>query len=207
MDLQVYITGFVALFVIIDPVGLTPLFASLTQGQSAKARFKIATRALVISFFLLTLFGLIGDSILTFLGISMSAFRIAGGMLLFLTALEMLFAKRTKRREENTSASDFEDREDPSVFPLATPLIAGPGSFTTMILLMDQTSSFQDMIMVELVMLSVLVIAMACFAVTSTLEKLLGPTGINVVTKIMGMLLAALSVQFVLDGITASFFT
>ena len=206
MDIQAYITGFVSLFVIIDPIGLIPLFASLTQGQTTHARLKIGLRAVSISFAILTLFGLLGDDVLTFLGISMPAFRIAGGMLLFLTALEMLFAKRSKRREENTSASDFDSHEDPSVFPLATPLIAGPGSMTTMILLVDQTSSFTEVFVIELVMLLVLAIALAFFAITSTLEQLLGPTGINVVTKIMGMLLAALSVQFVLDGITAKFF-
>jgi len=136
MDTALLITAFATLFVVIDPPGLVPMFIALTTGMSAERRRAMALRACLIATALLTAFGLAGESILGFIGISMPAFRIAGGILLFLTALDMLFERRTQRREGQTADPDH----DPSVFPLATPLIAGPGAIATMILLMGQTS-------------------------------------------------------------------
>ena len=205
-DIQIYITAFVTLFVIIDPVGLAPLFAGLTPGMKTKQRITIALRAVLIAFGILTLFGLIGDRVLEFLGISMPAFRIAGGLLLFLTALEMLFERRSKRREQHTDHPENQPVDDPSVFPLATPLLAGPGAITSMILLIDQADGVTGILMMEAVMASVLLLALILFALTGFLERLLGATGILVVTRLMGMLLAALSVQFVIDGLKSTFF-
>ncbi|MCV2880802.1 MarC family protein [Actibacterium sp. XHP0104] len=198
MDLTFYISAFVTLFVIIDPVGLTPLFVAITQGMTPRERRAITLRATLTAAILLTMFGLLGEAVLGFVGISMAAFRIAGGILLFLTALEMLFERRTKRREDQT----HEDRPDPSVFPLATPLIAGPGSMATMILLAGEAEGNLPMLVgVHLVMLGVLTIMALMFVSSGLLERVLGKTGINVVTRLLGMLLAALSVQFVLDGL------
>src|SRR6056297_4049211 len=132
MDLAPYVTAFVTLFVIVDPVGLAPLFVALTQGADARHRRGIAIRSILIGAALLTLFGLLGEAALGFVGISMPAFRIAGGILLFLTALDMLFERRTKRREDKADEEDF---PDPSVFPIAIPLIAGPGAIASIILL------------------------------------------------------------------------
>jgi len=129
------ITAFATLFVVIDPPGLVPLFIALTQGMDNEHRRRMARRACIIAFVLLTLFGLMGEALLGFIGISMPAFRIAGGILLFLTALDMLFERRTQRREGQHPDPDH----DPSVFPLATPLIAGPGAIATMILLVGQS--------------------------------------------------------------------
>jgi len=194
------ITAFVALFVVIDPIGLAPIFVALTRGLSAVARRRIAIRACFIGFGLLLLFGLAGESVLGFLGISMAAFRIAGGILLFLTALDMLFERRTKRREDQAAEDGPED--DPSVFPLATPLIGGPGAIATMILLTGQADGDPVHIAgVVGVMAAVLVCVLAMFLLAGMLERLLGRVGINVVTRLLGMLLAALSVQFVLDGL------
>lgn len=193
-----YVTAFVTLVVIIDPVGLAPLFVALTQGQDAARRRSIALRACLTAAILLTVFGLLGDAVLGFVGISMPAFRIAGGILLFLTALDMLFERRTKRREGQTHPHE----EDPSVFPLAIPLIAGPGAIATMILLAGQEGSDWSWILaVHGVMLGVLMLTFLMFLTAGPLERLLGPVGINVVTRLLGMLLAALSVQFVLDGL------
>ncbi|MGR3493088.1 MAG: MarC family protein, partial [Shimia sp.] len=130
MDPVFLSTAFATLFVVIDPIGLAPLFVALTVGMEPARRRAIALRACIIAIVLLTLFGLLGDSVLGFIGISMPAFRIAGGVLLFVTALDMLFERRTERREGQAI-----DRPDPSVFPLALPLIAGPGAIATMILL------------------------------------------------------------------------
>lgn len=200
MDPTFYISAFVTLFVIIDPIGLTPLFVALTQGLGGAERRAIAVRATLIGTGVLVLFGLLGEAVLGFVGISMAAFRIAGGALLFLTALEMLFERRTKRREDQ--AEGEEDRPDPSVFPLATPLIAGPGSIATMILLTGEVEGDPAATALVLaVMAAVLIVVFVMFLTAGLLERVLGRTGINVVTRLLGMLLAALSVQFILDGL------
>jgi multiple antibiotic resistance protein len=197
MDSAFLITAFVTLFVIIDPIGLVPLFVALTQGMPAAARRAIGLRAVIVAAVLLTVFAYAGEAVLGFVGISMPAFRIAGGILLFLTALDMLFDRRAKRREDQTE----EDRPDPSVFPLAIPLIAGPGAIASMILLAGQQPGLAGLGMLIAVMLAVLTLVMLLFLTANLFERALGRVGINVVTRLLGMLLAALSVQFVLDGL------
>jgi multiple antibiotic resistance protein len=191
------ITAFATLFVVIDPPGLIPLFIALTPGMTAEHRRAIGLRASIVAIFILTLFGLTGEAVLNFIGISMSAFRIAGGILLFLTALDMLFERRTQRREGQKTVADH----DPSVFPIAIPLIAGPGAIATMILLVGEAGSWQGIVAVHLVMIFVILLALALFMVAGPLERALGRTGTIVITRLLGMLLAALSVQFVIDGI------
>lgn len=198
-DPAILISAFVTLFVVVDPIGLVPLFIALTSGASARQRLTIAVRACLISAVLLTVFGLAGETILTLIGITMPAFQIAGGILLFLTALDMLFERRTQRRASHAGAVP-----DPSVFPLAMPLIAGPGAMASMILLVGQTGDLAGVVAMHVVMLAVLVIVFALFLVATPLERALGPTGTMVVTRLLGMLLAALSVQFVLNGARAA---
>ena len=127
MEIELALAAFVALFVIIDPIGLAPIFLAVTQNNTKAERRKIAFRAVLIGFSILALFGLAGEAVLDAIGIGMPAFRISGGLLLFLTAIEMLFEKRSQRRENQAESAN-----DPSVFPLAMPLIAGPGAMTTM---------------------------------------------------------------------------
>ncbi|MDA1195604.1 MAG: MarC family protein [Planctomycetota bacterium] len=192
---------FVALFVVIDPIGITPVFAALTRGRSREERRAIAARACLIAVGILTLFGLLGEAVLGGVGISMPAFRIAGGILLFVTALDMLFERRSKRREGQAPA---EHDDDPAVFPLATPLIAGPGSITTMILLSEQAGGdWQRIAMLHVVMILLLSTAFALLLTAGALTRVLGKVGINVATRLLGVLLAALAVQIVLDGIAA----
>lgn len=192
------ITAFATLFVVIDPPGLVPLFIALTTGMDTAHRRRLAQRACIIAAVLLTLFGLFGEALLGFIGISMPAFRIAGGILLFLTALDMLFERRTQRRE----GQQPDPHHDPSVFPLATPLIAGPGAIATMILLMGQAGSDWSLRLAVLGLLYGMIIATFLFLLASApLERLLGRTGTIVITRLLGMLLAALSVQFVIDGV------
>ncbi|GAA5068451.1 MarC family protein [Roseibacterium beibuensis] len=199
MELAAYIPAFVALFVIIDPIGMAPLFVALTAGMDAVQRRKVAIRSCLVAFGLLTLFGMAGEAVLNFLGISMPAFRMAGGILLFLTALDMLFERRSQRRQGQAEA---EHSDDPSVFPLAIPLIAGPGSIATMILLTGQEGGdLLHIALIHAVMAVVLLVVFTLFLLAGRLERLLGETGINVVTRLLGMLLAALSVQFVIDGL------
>jgi multiple antibiotic resistance protein len=167
--------------------------------MSAKARRKITIRAIGVAFCVLMLFALFGESVLGFVGISMPAFRVAGGILLFLTALDMLFQRRTKRREDQSE----EEADDPSVFPLAIPLIAGPGSITTIILIAGAAPGPIGLASAGLVALAGLITVFIFFSTADGLEKLLGKTGIDVVTRLLGMLLAALSVQFILEGFFA----
>ena len=205
MDSAALVTAFVTLFVIIDPIGLAPLFVALTSGMNAAQRRAIGLRACLVAIGLLTLFGLAGEAVLGFVGISMPAFRIAGGILLFLTALDMLFERRTQRREGQVSAEEAQPDHDPSVFPLGTPLIAGPGAMATMILLAGRAGpGWQGIVAVHLVMAVVVACVFVLMLAAGPLERALGRTGINVVTRLLGMLLAALSVQFVIDGLLTS---
>ena len=203
MELSFYITAAVTLFVIIDPIALVPLFIALTQGMDSTTRRTVGRRAGLIAIILLTLFGLLGEKILQVVGISMPAFRISGGILLFLTALDMLFERRTQRRENQHPSSS-----DPSVFPLATPLIAGPGAFTTMILLVGATGEWDwaHVAAIHAIMVGVVLVSLGFFRLSGLIERLLGRIGIVVITRLLGMLLAALSVQFVLDGIRGTGF-
>ncbi|WP_376873849.1 MarC family protein [Albirhodobacter sp. R86504] len=199
MDLASFVTAFATLFVIVDPIGLAPIFVALTQGMKAQERRRIGVRAVVISAIVLSIFTIFGDGLLRAIGISMPAFRIAGGVLLFLTALDMLFQRRTERREEQGANADHHD--DPSVFPLATPLIAGPGAIATMILLSDKAEGIAGQFAVQGVMLLVLACVLALFFMANGIERALGRTGTLVVTRLLGMLLAALAIQFVIDGL------
>ena len=196
---DLYITFFVTLFLIIDPIGLMPMFLALTQDNTKTERRNIALRSIFVAGGILALFGLLGEQLLNAIGIGMPAFRIAGGILLFLTAVDMLFDKRSERRDKHSEGAE---RPDPSVFPLATPLIAGPGSMAAMILLASEgTDRITSTSLAVLAMLSTLIIAFVLFLISGWLEKILGKTGINVITRLLGMLLAALAVQFVVDGI------
>ena len=204
MMTEIALNAFVTLFVTIDPVGLSPMFLALTQGMDKAERNRIAARACLIGMGILTVFAIGGEAILTTIGIGLPAFRIAGGLLLFLIAVEMLFDRRAQRREKTVEMEQSapSHASDPSVFPLATPLIAGPGALTMVILLMGNHSG--DLAMQAALMgvvASVVLTAYIFFRVSGGLGRLLGRVGINVVTRLLGMLLAALSVQFVLDGL------
>ncbi len=196
--MEFYITAFVTIFLVIDPAGLLPMFISLTHTRGS-ARFSIALRACLIGICILAIFGLIGARLLDFIGIGMPAFRISGGLLLFLIAVEMLFNKRGQRREQQ---NEDKSMDDPSVFPLATPLIAGPGAMTSMILLTSTMNGDKSTTLIVMAaMISVVFVVFLVFLSGGAVERLIGKVGINVVTRLMGMLLAALSVQFVVDGL------
>ncbi|MBU2982669.1 MarC family protein [Lentibacter algarum] len=203
IELSFIITAFTTLFVVIDPIALTPIFATMTQGIETKHRGKMALRACLVSFGILAVFAVAGEAVMHFIGISMPAFRVAGGILLFLTALDMLFERRTKRREDQADDETFADDHDPSVFPLAVPLLAGPGAIATVILLAGQAPGVTGTAMVIGMVAIVLLTVYLSLLASSLFERALGKTGINVATRLLGMLLAALAVQFVLDGLRA----
>lgn len=196
-----FATAFATLFVMVDPIGLTPMFAALTAGATLRRRAIIGARGVAMAAFLLVFFGLAGDVALKTVGVSIPAFRIAGGLMLFLLAVDMLFEKRSERREKRT---EEDDGHDPSIFPLATPLIAGPGALAAMILLVSEHEGDPaGQAMVFLAAAAVLAICFVVFLATELIERLLGPTGIKVLTRLFGMILGALAVQFVLDGLAA----
>jgi multiple antibiotic resistance protein len=194
------ITALVTMFVVIDPIGIAPLFIALTPGMSRAQRRRVAWRAVLVAGLVLTLFAFLGEAVLGFIGISMPAFRVAGGILLFLTALDMLFERRTKRREDRTDETSV---DDPSVFPLAIPLMAGPGSIASVILLTGERPGAEGLVTVLGITALTLVVMALLLQASSYLEHVIGKTGIDVITRLLGMLLAALSVQFVLDGLSA----
>jgi len=205
LDIAFMITAFATMIVIIDPFAIGPMFLALTPGMTPVQRRRIAWRGVFIAGLILLVFAAFGEAVLGFIGISMPAFRVAGGILLFLTALEMLFDRRTKRREQNTTDPDHEpdDHDDPSVFPLAIPLIAGPGAIASVILLTGEKPGVEGFITVMGITFAVLVLMGLTMQASGYLERALGKVGINVITRLLGMLLAALSVQFVLDGLSA----
>ncbi len=199
-DVATLIAAFTTLFIIIDPPGLVPVFIAVTRGMSAAHRRTVGLRACLVAVVLMLLFLFLGEAVLGFIGITMPAFRIAGGVLLFLTALDMLFERRQTRRQGSAEEGADPDH-DPSVFPLALPLIVGPGAITTIILLAGQAKAPGDFIAIAAVIAANLVIVLLSFMASPFIARVLGGVGINVVTRVLGMLLAALAVQFILDGL------
>lgn len=199
MTLDLFLTAFVTLFLVIDPISMVPFFIALTNEHTAAQRRKIAFLSTGLSLVLLSVFAFAGDAILKTIGITMPAFRIAGGILLFLIAIDMLFEKRTERRENTADAAD---QPDPTVFPLTTPLIVGPGAIAAVIL---SASVGDDPIYAFSItfaaVAAVLGLVLVLFLVSDVIARLLGKIGITVVMRLMGMLLAAFAVQFVVDGI------
>lgn len=202
--LDTAISAFVTLFVIIDPIGLAPLFVALTAGADAAQRRRIAIAALAIALGVLALFGLVGKALIETIGVGLPAFRISGGLMLFLIALEMLFEKRTERKAKTAGESGgLDPANDPTVFPLATPLIAGPGAMASMILLTAKAETVAGKVTVFACLAAVLLCCLALFLASGLVERALGPSGVKLVTRLLGVLLGALAVQFVLDGLSA----
>ncbi|MBO6815482.1 MAG: MarC family protein [Rhizobiaceae bacterium] len=197
------ISAFVTLFVTIDPIGLAPIFLGLTDGMTSSERRSVSIRAVIISLCLMTLFLFAGRTILDTLGITIQAFRVAGGLLLFFIAFEMVFGDRQKRKQESTEQALTKDQiANLAVFPLSLPLIAGPGAISAIILLSSSGGgSWEWRIMLFVVMLAVLVLVLFAFIAAEYIDKYMGETGRMILTRLLGVLLAALSVQFVVDGL------
>ena len=198
------LTAVVTLFVTIDPPGLAPIFVVLTAGGTRAERRAIAIRATTIAGAVLIGFALVGESLIGFLGISLPAFRITGGLLLFVIAFEMVFGWREERKSVAAqTAVERDDLRDVAVFPLAIPLITGPGAISATILLASQAQSFGETAGLLAVIVLLIGSCLAVFLLAHELERVLGETGRIVVSRLLGLILAALAVQFVADGITA----
>ncbi len=197
------ISAIVTLLVTLDPPGLAPIFVSLTYGMNADERKRVAIRACIIAFFIMTFFAVGGAALLQSLGISLSAFRISGGVLLFAIAFEMIFELRGKRDTSTAQTAITEDHiHNVAAFPLAIPLMAGPGAITAVILLAGRGNGSPILIaalagIIALILLTCLV----TFLMAERVSRWLGVTGNIVLTRLLGVILAALAVQFIVDGI------
>jgi multiple antibiotic resistance protein len=197
--------SFVTLLVIVDPLGLAPIFAALTRGYPEKRKRAAAIRGTALGAVILFVFALVGDALLGALGIGLPAFRTAGGILLFLLALDMIFARPTGLRSRTVREQEEESYEqDISVFPLAIPLLAGPGAITTVLLYTGGASLTQVAVLMA-VLSAVLLLTLVSLLLAPLIMRLFGETGANVLSRVLGVLLAALAVQFVIDGIQSSF--
>ncbi len=203
--LEFVFNSFVTLLVVVDPLGFAPIFAALTRGYPEKRKRETAIRATVVGATILLFFAFVGAALLEALGIGLAAFRIAGGVLLFLVALDMIFASPTGQRSRTLREQKeiSYEHDDVSVFPLAIPFLAGPGSITTVLLYTGERSATELALFVA-VLLSVVLLTLASLLLAPRIMRLLGETGASVLSRVLGVLLAALGVQFVLDGIQAS---
>ncbi len=200
---EIALTAFVTFFVTIDPVGLAPIFIALTQGADAGLRGRVARQGVLVGGAVLLVFAVLGNSVLQVIGIGLPAFRIAGGLMLLLLALEMVFERRLQRRGDTAEhARDERQAESIGVFPLGIPLIAGPAAITAVLLQSSALAGRPGARLVTiLAMLAVLAIVYLSLLLAGRLERVLGPTLIIVLSRVLGILLAALAVQFVIDGV------
>jgi MarC family membrane protein len=203
--IEIFISAFVTFLVVIDPPGCAPIFASVTKGADPRHRRIMAFRSVGIATGILLFFALLGEDLLRHLGISLSAFRIAGGILLFLIAIDMVFEKRTERRENRAEEVSAREIEDVSVFPMAIPMIAGPGSIASVMLLMARSEGLAQSLVVLGALAATLVLTLICLLLAGPLMRLLGHKMEAMITRLLGVILAALATQFVIDGIERSF--
>ena len=203
--IELFISAFVTFLVVIDPPGCAPIFASVTKGADPRHRRVMALRSVGIATGILLFFALLGEDLLRHLGISLSAFRIAGGILLFLIAIDMVFEKRTERRESRAEEVSARKVEDVSVFPMAIPMIAGPGSIASAMLLMARSDGIEESLVVLGALAATLLLTLLCLLLAGPLMRLLGEKMEAMITRLLGVILAALAVQFVIDGIGRSF--
>jgi multiple antibiotic resistance protein len=204
--LDLFVSAFVTLFVVIDPPGCAPIYASLTVGASDQQRRTMAVRATIIAGLILLFFAVAGEAVLNALHIDLNSFRIAGGIMLFIIAIDMVFEKRTERREKRAEEiKATPEVEDVSVFPMAMPMIAGPGSIASVMLLVSQNDGIDRAGVIFGALASVLALTLLALLAAGPLMRVLGAKTEAVITRLLGVLLAALAAQFVIDGLRASF--
>jgi len=200
-----FISAFVTFLVVIDPPGCAPIFAGLTKDAAAAQRRAMAIRSVLVASGILLFFALLGEDLLRALGVSLSAFRIAGGIMLFLIAIDMVFEKRTERRENRAEEVASREVEDVSVFPMAIPMIAGPGSIASAMLLTARAEGVAETAVVLGALAATLLLTLIALLAAGPLMRLLGHRMEAMITRLLGVILAALAVQFVIDGIERSF--
>ena len=200
--LEVFIQTFVLYFVVIDPIGNTPIFLSITRSQNGKEKYHTAIESVIIATIILMLFSIIGQFILSYLNISLESFRIAGGIILFLISIEMLFNKRQERKEQIVEKS----KEKLSIFPLAIPILAGPAAITSVIVIATQYQGdflLQSISILGLV--AVMLITLLLFLLLAKSDKFLNKNFTNITSRVIAIILAALSIQYIIDGLLVLF--
>ena len=201
--IELFVSSLITFFVVIDPPGCAPIYAGLSAAASPAHRKAMAIRAVGVAAAILLVFALFGEDLLHGLGIELASFRIAGGIMLFLIALEMVFEKRTQRREDRAAkvAEVPEEAEDVSIFPMAMPMIAGPGSIASVMLLMSRNDGLERTLVVLAALATILALTLVALLAAGPIMRLLGAKIEAVITRLLGVLLAALAVQFVIDGV------
>ena len=202
---DLFVSAFITLFVVIDPPGCAPIYAGLTKGASQAQRRSMATRATLIALAILLGFATFGEELLGALHIELDSFRIAGGLMLFWIAFEMVFEKRTQRREERAEKIAASEVEDVSVFPMAMPMLAGPGAIAAIMLLMNEATGIEQSLVVLGALVAVVLITMVSLIAAGPLMRIFGDRVEAVVTRLLGVLLAALALQYVIDGLRGAF--
>lgn len=199
---DILLNAFVTILVTIDPPGLAPLYLAVTRGMDRSQRVQVSIRASIIAFGILAAFALIGSAILSLLGITLPAFRVAGGLLLFFIAFEMVFEKRNDRKEKTAETAVTKDHvRNVAAFPLAIPLIAGPGAISAIVLLSGSMPTTAGQASLIAIIAACLLLTYLVFVLADRIDGLLGETGRSILTRLLGVLLAALAVQFVADGV------
>jgi multiple antibiotic resistance protein len=208
--IELFVSAFVTLFVVIDPPGCAPIYAGLTKGATPAQSRSMAARACLIAGIILVVFALFGESLLGALHIDLDSFRIAGGIMLFVIALDMVFEKRTQRREQRAEKVAAENARTPevddvSVFPMAMPMLAGPGAIASIMLLTAKAHGMDGTLVVLGALAAVLALTLVSLIAATPLMRLFGDRVEAVITRLLGVLLAALAAQYVVDGIKESF--
>jgi multiple antibiotic resistance protein len=202
MDARFLATAFATAFTIIDPIGMIPMTLGSTARMAPERRNQIVDQAVLVAAVVILFMGVVGRIILDYLGITLPAFTIAGGILLFLIAIDMLFARPTGAKRTEAEELEAAQGENPAVFPLAVPMIAGPGTIATVLLLVNLSHGDRlNLIVVTAAYAVALIITWLCMRGSSLLLRVIGKTGIHVISRLLGIILAALAVQFVLNGL------
>ena len=206
--LEVFTPAFVTFFVVVDPIGIAPVFAALTDDVSLRRRRLMALKGTFIAALVLAFFALAGKPFLNALGITLDALRVAGGFMLFVIGYEMVFEKRTKRREESAEhiQGDYQPEDDISVFPIAVPMLAGPGAIAAVMLQMSHNADDPvAQLVVGGALALVLILTLVIFLLAARVTRLMGPTFSQVFSRVLGLVVASFAAQYMLDGLLGTF--
>lgn len=204
MNLEFFILCFSSLFALINPIGIVPIYLSITQDYNKRERDKIAIKAILFSFLVLLLFALIGDFIFSFYNITIHGFRIAGGILLLKISFDMIESKRSRSRTTPSEVLEAEEKSDIAYTPLSIPLIAGPGSIASIMILSSEAKNTIDKLTLFATLIIVLIMTFFIFKVSKNLSKNFGKLGLRILQRIMGLILMVISIEFILKGIKNS---
>ena len=204
VNLEFFILCFSSLFTLINPIGLVPIFISITQDYTKKERDIIALKAVIFSFFILVLFGAIGEFIFSFYNITIHGFRIAGGILLLKISLDMIESKRSRTKTTPKEEKEAEEKSEIAYTPLGIPLIAGPGSIASIMILSSESTNNNSIVSLIVALVFVLLITFLIFKISKSLSKRFGKLGLRILQRIMGLILMVISIEFILKGIKDS---